>query len=859
MIKSDLYEKNRELELAMSQTAKSRLEDMINNGGEHSLEFSMFIKKTFEQVYHHIKDNKPPFDVYLQQSAYTIAASLIHCVYKETPLRDIINGRKNGLKESLGWKVELDGDYVATARDDLVDAINREHRKMFNLITNIIDAYPQLDKLKSSTIYGYQGIITKKQHSDLEFFLIQLIDLHDDEYIESIAPLLRLYVNHIQHCSDSYVGVVCNSLKGCRTDISNRLLSKYTVNDMVEDIFSMYSTYSSHNIEDMLIDEWFTNYILDVIDNVRCVECRNGDDYGEVGFVVSGTDEVKEQLAEYIKKESIVHPTSLPILIKPLEWTMGDTEGGFHHIRTPFLPTRESYHQLPYKTYLDGINKIQGTGFTVNAKLWEFAKLIGYTDAIHKTKPRGWSKDRYRRDCESKKSKNRDMNRIMDIAKDYMEYPDYWFTMYGDFRGRGYYRQEYFSPQGQDLSKALQNFNVGYRVDKKALKWIRVNLANLGGKDDISYKERVKWVKRNESKIREAVSDPEGSKEFIMSADKPWQFLAACIDYVEYLENPDTHLSRLPVGMDGKCNGTQHWCAMLKDLIGGAKVALTDSDKPSDLYSEVLVNLISTLDVTIAKTVVGDPESAEYTKAMNNKEWSLHWKDSAGLKRKLVKTPTMTTTYAAGKKAFRGYVTNYCVDNGIIFSEDPIIQKRHVNFMVDEIIKAIDMTVSVKGGMRFVQDVVTGIDEVHFETPIGFHVYMSPKRTFNREFKVRVDGRVRKVTFAYEGDSADNLAIHTGIAPNFVHSMDATHMLMVVNDCPHITHWMMIHDQFSCHACFVDDMQKSIRKTFVKLYGETDQLERFRTQLGKTEDDVKLPTYGDLDITSVLKSKYFFS
>lgn len=859
MTHSDLYNINRELEKAMSQTAKSRLEDMINNGGEHSLEFSMFIKKTFESVYAHMKNNKPPFEIYYQQSAYTIAASLIHCIYKETPLRDIINGKKHGLKESLGWEIKLRSDYVTEARTELLDVINREHRRMFNQITNMIDSYPELDKLKQSTIYSFQGVITKKQHKDLEYMLMLMSEMEDDVYIKSIAPIMRLYVNHIQYCIEGYVGVVCNSTKGCRSDITSHMLSKYAIDDMVSNVLDTHSTYTADNLIDMLKDEWLTKYVINIINNLSCVECKNGEDYGEVGFVVVGTENTKEHLKSYISNESIIHPTSLPIVVKPLEWTEGKCEGGFHHIDAPFLPALEKHHELPSRTYLEGINRIQGTGFTVNKKLWELAKIIGYEEKIHKTKPRGWSKDRYRRDCESKRSKNRDMNRIMTIAEEYMQYSDYWFTMYGDFRGRGYYRQEYFSPQGQDLSKALQNFNVGYKIDKKALRWIRVNIANLAGKDDISYNERVKWVKRNEKKIRLAVNDPVPNIQFIMSADKPWQFLAACIDYVEYLDNPETHLSRLPVGMDGKCNGTQHWCAMLKDLVGGAKVALTDSDKPSDLYSEVLEKLLGLLDVTVAKKPSGDPDSPEYIKAVSRYSWALHWKDSSGLKRKLVKTPTMTTTYAAGKKAFRGYVANYCTDNGIIFDENPLEQKRHVNFMVDEIIKAIDLTVSVKGGMRFVQDVVSNIDEVHFITPLGFHVYMEPKRSFKREFKVRVDGRVRQVTFAYKGKMADNLAIHTGIAPNFVHSMDATHMLMTVLACPHITHWMMIHDQFSCHACFVEDMQRAIRETFVKLYGDCDQLIRFREQMGKTEDDVKLPKYGDLILTDVLKSKYFFS
>ncbi|AUS02047.1 hypothetical protein NVP3058O_129 [Vibrio phage 3.058.O._10N.286.46.B8] len=852
----NLIEENKRIEKAMVERSSDKMKRLMESNDEHSLQFSMFIKKTFGIVYDHIKSDPPPFEIYAQQSAYTISAGLIGCIFEEMPLRDLVRDKTRGLTVQLGWEVKLPYEYVQVQRESLFNGINKNHTRMFNLITTIIDHYPSMWHFKKTDLYAYQGVINSRVLKLYDDFMY-VVSYNLDEYLNSINEYLVDYRKQLAYCVESYTGVANQQLIN-RT--LNRLLSRYSVEDILVDINKEAAFIrDSDAADESMNDQFMIDYISTIINEVDFLSVVDGSDYGIVPAVVVGTDAIKKELNEYVASTSVLRPSSLPIIRKPLEWQVGETEGGFHHIDAPLVPAKKPHHKLPELPYLNALNRIQSSGFKINNWLFEAANKIGVLVPNKKKKPTGWSNERFVRYKKSMESKNRDMSRIMAIAEDYKDYDEFWFTMYCDFRYRMYYRQEYLSPQGQDLSKALLEFNVGMTVDKKALKWMRVNIANLGGKDDISYNERVKWVRRNESKIRELTTEPDSkaSTAFLEKADKPWQFLAACIDYVMYLDNPDTHKSSLPVGMDGKCNGTQHWCAMLRDKVGGAKVALTDSDVPSDLYSEVLAKLMNKLTI-FTKETLSDPDEDVLRKKLERQCWAIEWVGSGGMKRKLVKTPTMTTTYSAGKKAFRGYVANFCIDNGLVFSEDDAIQKQHINYMVDEIIIAIDSTVSAKSGMRFVQECVKGKDEAHWKSPLGAHVYMHPKRTFKREFNVKVDGQIRKITFSYEGDSTDHLAIHTGVSPNFIHMMDATHMAMTVNGCPQITHWMMIHDQFSCHAYFVDDMQKEIRHSFVELY-KVDRLAEFREQQGLTEEDVPLPTYGDLDINCVKKSKYFFS
>ena len=66
------------------------------------------------------------------------------------------------------------------------------------------------------------------------------------------------------------------------------------------------------------------------------------------------------------------------------------------------------------------------------------------------------------------------------------------------------------------------------------------------------------------------------------SAEKPWEALAACMEVRDALAtgDPASFVSRLPVQIDGSCNGLQHYAALGRDLDGGFSVNLLPSDRP---------------------------------------------------------------------------------------------------------------------------------------------------------------------------------------------------------------------------------------------------------------------------------------
>jgi len=116
-----------------------------------------------------------------------------------------------------------------------------------------------------------------------------------------------------------------------------------------------------------------------------------------------------------------------------------------------------------------------------------------------------------------------------------------------------------------------------------------IHLANLYGKSKSNFTERINFTKEHIDDILDSARKPLDGNRWWLSAEDPWQCLAACKELANALElkNPAEYISHLPVHMDGSCNGLQHYAAMGGDELGAALVNLSPSDRPQDVYSGV--------------------------------------------------------------------------------------------------------------------------------------------------------------------------------------------------------------------------------------------------------------------------------
>jgi DNA-directed RNA polymerase len=122
-----------------------------------------------------------------------------------------------------------------------------------------------------------------------------------------------------------------------------------------------------------------------------------------------------------------------------------------------------------------------------------------------------------------------------------------------------------------------------------------------------------------------------------------------------------------------------------------------------------------------------------------------------------------------------------------------------------------------------------------------------------------------RTTVGEELPKINKMKSANAIAPNYVHSMDACHLMAVVNACAYrgIHSYALIHDSFGCHAADAKVFRETIQTEFYGLY-QHDVLQNIYDEACKqlTDNHDKLlpaPTKGNYNISEVLNAEYAFS
>lgn len=460
----------------------------------------------------------------------------------------------------------------------------------------------------------------------------------------------------------------------------------------------------------------------------------------------------------------------------------------------------------------------------------------------------------------------------------------FWFAQNLDFRGRTYPIQPHFNHIGADLARSLLLFAKGLPLGDKGLDWLKIHAINLTGtmkKNPLS--ERLDYANTIlHSDIIDSADNPMDGRKWWMKHENPWQVLACCKDIAKAVRSKDhrEYVSHLAVHQDGSCNGLQHYAALGRDLEGGLAVNLMPTDRPQDVYSRI-VDLVESQRRTDAATA------------------GFKYKDIAKqlegvVDRKVVKQTVMTTVYGVTRYGAREQIARQL--HAKDFNDKAVWQA--AQYLASLTFTSIGQMFSRS---QIIQDwfhdcaytISTNIGKpVLWNTPLGFPVTQpysklsSPKTTDSSGKRVRLPGK-DLVTMALSSKQ------RTAFPPNYVHSLDSSHMMLTALYCQNqgVT-FASVHDCFWTHARTVDQMNRVCREQFVALHSQPllEQLsEQFvRTYLadeqqfladlkrtfGSSSPNIKIadqthqhalktfrkvPPKGELDLSAVLKSTYFFS
>jgi len=425
------------------------------------------------------------------------------------------------------------------------------------------------------------------------------------------------------------------------------------------------------------------------------------------------------------------------------------------------------------------------------------------------------------------------------------------------------------------------------------------------------------WTRDNEEIILSYAENPKVNQGW-MKADKPWQFLAACVELMKLRfwqslqSKPDAYSdysyeSHLECYIDGSNNGSQHLSALTRDEITAPHVNLVPLDLPGDLYKYVSDHVWTRLNKEVAKLT--KKEIAECEKLIDNlielkKEINdaepksdrrkeliekikkfkednellinmaapVYWtriRDSKQ-RRKIVKRNVMTLPYGGTAYGLGEQQIDDARKHGI----DLLLHLEHKwgAYLGREVYT--DCRVSLKRPMQLLK--VFEDAGKRAETEGRFLSWHVPITNFP-VVQNYTEGNVKKIWVQYGPITGEKT--NTGYYENTLQlaicfiedvrpskgkqsqgaSPNAIHSL----DAAHLAITVSranfpittIHDSFGCLLADMPELFKLIRVTFVELY-QADPLTSIMKDIGGDLSNIE---FGTLDINLILDSEYCFS
>ena len=435
----------------------------------------------------------------------------------------------------------------------------------------------------------------------------------------------------------------------------------------------------------------------------------------------------------------------------------------------------------------------------------------------------------------------------LEVAKAYLN-KTFYFPHNLDFRGRAYPIPPYLNHMGADNCRGLLLFGQGKELGVAGLTWLKVHLANVFGFDKASFEERRDFANNHLVDIYDSASNPLAGNKWWLEAEDPWQCLAACMELKQALDcaDPTTFVSHLPIHQDGTCNGLQHYAALGGDSLGAKQVNLEPGKRPSDIYTGV------------AEMIEGDlreeaAQGVEVAKLLKGR-----------LTRKVVKQTVMTNvygvTFVGAKRQVRRQLDELMPDfpsradmnRGVaaqyitrkIFKALSTMFKRahHIQYWLGDCAARICDALSADQ-IQLIEETMAGKAEpssfagrttnrtttkdeqycfkssVIWTTPLKMPVVQPYRKSSSKAVVTNLQSiTLQQPTLSEPVNKREQLQ---AFPPNFIHSLDATHMMLSALKCDEIgLQFAAVHDSFWTHATDVDIMNRVLRDAFIRMHSE---------------------------------------
>lgn len=602
--------------------------------------------------------------------------------------------------------------------------------------------------------------------------------------------------------------------------------------------------------------------------------------------------EVREEIDRMREHASLARPRNFPMVVPPLDWT-NEEDGGYYINKYPLVKNiigtnpdqlRES-RDGQMGSLINSVNTLHKTKWTVNKTIvdlvetmfssgLELAKLPG---SVRKKKPplppnfdeckearKQWMAEASKINAYNAtlEGKTKLVGSYISMARSMLELQEkyeqshgldgFWFCWDADFRYRLYPKSDGVHPQSSDAGRAMLRFAEGVPLGEHGFYWMTVGLANYLGYDKTPFDDRYNYILKKEDEIRKWVEDPLRNRGWT-EADKPFMALATAMEWVEAIHDRKNYVSHVPIGVDGTCNGLQHYAALSRDQSAAKYTNLTVTEDPESLYYVIVDSVNETIEadcrVTPTKDADGDVAPCHAWRGKVTKD--------------TVKVSVMTTPYGVTNFGIMDHIhesldedelEGHSSKNMVYMMNCIQLAMREVMFASSELMDWLRTaaTACVKADKDVIWTNVLGMPvrqvypnfaQSRIYTPFSCITWKNPERL-------------------NEKDPRSMHKNQNSLPPNFVHNIDMAHMAMTIDKAVGVgvQSFSMVHDEYKTHAGHMANFKPLINEAFVELHSQPI-MENFKRDIEELvgKELPPLPDTGTYDINEALKSPYLFS
>jgi hypothetical protein len=482
--------------------------------------------------------------------------------------------------------------------------------------------------------------------------------------------------------------------------------------------------------------------------------------------------------------------------------------------------------EAPIMAHARAVSAIQSVPLKINAAMLPLV--------------REFAGDEYRRDvvvAEALIDKERFWNRVRcDRRGRLIQMSDFNYTRSDPVRSL------FMFAEGKPLGH--MGFMVAGQHAGRPIDWLEIAIANAYGVKG-TWADRHEWVAKPENhELIKAVSvDPGLIWRRKIGAKEPFQFAAACLEFVAADTHGPTYETHLPVWLDASSNGLQHLAIMRRDV----KLA-----EMVNLKARVTERNLEIHDVY---DIVARHEQQD----LFADEPSRSWLDRRDDLRALLKRPIMTLPYGVSRSGMLDQIKEACDELGIDASSEAMVRLRdHIWAAIEEKLPgAMEAREYIQG---IAQHCLGRCKYMQWVTPSGFPVDNRYRQSDTRRVRLPFLGQSATIADGYTDQPRKQKVIDSAVA-NFVHSGDAAHLALSVNAAVErgITNIMTIHDCFGTLAPDVHHFGQIRRWELAKMYWTYNPLAALRaTNLPPGAIYLPLPDFDiDFDVVALGESEYF--